>query len=113
MSQLRECPFCGSNNRSIEVSDGPAWVSCCDCLAEGPVIPYGIRTTQSEQWCNAEAVSLWNQRSGRSHESWQEALRLIRKVRQIALVSNSLAIIRTANELAKEAEAFLAEHGGE
>jgi Lar family restriction alleviation protein len=53
---LKPCPFCGSNNLSIQVDDNyiPILVTCDDCNAEGPQ-DYGNK--KGDQF-----IELWNQR---------------------------------------------------
>lgn len=51
MSELKTCPFCGSDNMSTEVLNSTV-VKCLDCSAEGPI-----------SFSVTEAIELWNTRS--------------------------------------------------
>ena len=49
MSDLKPCPFCGSDNTRAYSSTGICWVECLSCDAVGP-------TAKTE----AEAIDAWN-----------------------------------------------------
>jgi Lar family restriction alleviation protein len=63
MSELKPCPFCGSNNVSsegagIEVDDYTAWIDCEDCGAQS-------NTFESD----AQAIDAWNRRAPEAGQS--------------------------------------------
>jgi hypothetical protein len=49
---MKPCPFCGSRNICEILDQYHYWVSCCDCLADGPKMIPGPE----------EAWEMWNQR---------------------------------------------------
>lgn len=55
MAELKECPFCGSENVAISPYDGAKTVVCMDCLC----------TTAAYRGGNAEsnAIAAWNRRA--------------------------------------------------
>lgn len=55
---LRECPFCGCSEPTVETDEGnpkSAWVTCPDCEAKGPTeaIPDGMTVEEA-------AIEAWN-----------------------------------------------------
>ena len=54
MSDLKQCPFCGSVDTLAYSSAGICWVECWSCDAVGP-------TAKTE----AEAIAAWNQKTKR------------------------------------------------
>jgi Lar family restriction alleviation protein len=62
----KPCPFCGSTDLDPYGTEGTeAMVVCSDCLAQGPVATIGCRDPDEDEIdLDAEAVELWNKRSG-------------------------------------------------
>ena len=70
-SELKPCPFCGSNDLTISDTTGVSydlqvtildrWVTCEKCDAEGPPIEHDFNGTPEE--ATATVVRLWNTRT--------------------------------------------------
>lgn len=60
MSELRPCPFCGSENLVLWQSYSEGYVVCRDCMAGGPKVEKDNTKSQARE---RMAVRLWNARA--------------------------------------------------
>jgi len=62
MSELRECPFCGSDRVDYEWCDEFVEVGCRSCGCIGPT----VHGEDDEDTCLRRTFELWNTRKGAS-----------------------------------------------
>lgn len=55
MTELKPCPFCGSENVRDNYDWGYFWVECVDCGCNGP------RSFENFEW----AIQKWNRREAK------------------------------------------------
>lgn len=55
--EIRPCPFCGSDNPSLQTIDGKMRVFCNQCFARGPL-------SDIVDPRDGDAIIAWNQRAG-------------------------------------------------
>jgi Lar family restriction alleviation protein len=55
--ELKECPFCGSDDIGWSKSDIVAWAECANCDAEGPTAPLNNEDDEHDL-----AYKAWNRR---------------------------------------------------